>query len=243
MVGSRPGNDLLGMRLTWAASDPCWAPLTRGAARLGLLRWVLAVEPVDAAVPVAVAGLVAEALCHAGIVAFLDGEIAGSAAEDWRPLADDEGWLRRLVPARRLGVRLGRPDFPVVFTERPALVRRMFDDATFAWQLRSQIAFLLPKGARPPAFGHDALYDAWMAGNVSAVIAAVPDLAGVVRPGIDGDWIEFGLFGDETATALETILTENCRRDGIDWAVVAEPVFKATPLVPANPGLPFTPNG
>lgn len=198
-----PVNGLVALRLVCHPSDPCWElrPTTPPLESRGLLGWIMVAPPVDAGMPTATARIVARTLCHAFQVSFLH-------------------------PS---GARASRRDkYPLLTTRDPATVEQLFYVDEFPWVLRGQIVLLAPPESPPPHISGRQLIE--LAGDrvIDAASLARLDFAGLMLPGVDGDFAEFVMLDDHAWRAVREGLAAACAAAGIEFQVVSEPEFRGT---------------
>lgn len=197
------------LKLVRDPGDLGWPPRGAGTAGaiVGVIGWTLAETVVDAGVPPAVAGVLAEALCRCGQVSFLDP--AGPAT-----LAPPA--LKRLA---------GKPRFPVMTTADPQAAARLFDVDAFPWDQGGQVALLTAPGTAP-ALDYADLFELWSEPSPALDrLARKMRAAGFLFPGPDGDFAEIVVFEEALWDRLKQALAEACDGAGCLWQEVSEEAF------------------
>jgi hypothetical protein len=215
------------------ARDPQWQlgdlpPLT---GRFTLIGWKESTEAIEAGVPDKIAQVLARAFTSIARVIFL---ADAGGLDTWTPLKGDA--IRTLTSkgfAARVASKLkGTPsDMALVSTRHPETAMRLFDDAGFPWWQQGQIVLLASEDRshhdvepeQLDTFDKETLLnlfsDDW---TMRAAPLASKGVAGVVRPGVDGDVAGLlSLAGAFERTALDALERET-RRAGFDWELVPE---------------------
>lgn len=101
-----------------------------------------------------------------------------------------------------------------------------FDDAGYPWWLQGQVLLLSPPDAAPPVIERHQLLDLFeedWSREVATLAAA--GVAGIVRPGVDGDLAGLLSFTTGFEDALLAALEHEARGASFEWSVVAEEAF------------------
>jgi hypothetical protein len=194
-----------------------------------LIGWRHDAEHHDGGVPVDVARVLAGALTLTSRVTFLS-SVAGSAASDaWAPHGADQARMSvRLGPIGRVTAKLrGEPsEVALISTRQPETATRLFNDAGYPWWLQGQVILLSRVDAEPPAIdGHSvlALMEEDWASRVGDL--AGHNVAGVARPGVDGDVMGVLSFTESFEVGLLTAIQRQTVQAGLGWAIVPEDEF------------------
>jgi hypothetical protein len=194
-----------------------------------LIGWRQVPAPNDAGVPDDVAAILARALTSVGRLTFPSSSYFGAPCGEGSPPAGD---LVRslgyggLVERIRNAVGHVPATIALLSTRRPESAARAFDDEGFPWWLQGQVVVLSSPEAAPPDIDRvtvlSLLTDDW---SKRAANLAPAGIAGVMRPGVDGDVA--GLLSLTVAfeTALLAALEKETSRAGFDWAVLEEDAF------------------
>ena len=197
-------------------------PLPAAAGRVTLIGWSTVPASPDAGVPEAVASVLARALTAVARVTFPSSDPAGPQDGDSAPGQDRYGWAGRLGKALGWGAAGGAP----WSTRRPETARRLFDDAGYPWWLQGQVALLSAPDAPPPEIDAPGLLgllaDDWA---VQAAALTVPDLRGVLRPGVDGDLAGLLSLGHDFEPVFLAALEAKARSSGFGWSLLTERAF------------------
>lgn len=127
---------------------------------------------------------IATALCTMGHVVFLGGP-GCEPSNQWQSV--DGGWVG--VSKGRFGWLSRKPEFRFVASRDLHVVKTLFDQVGFDWNLRGQAAFVLDDDGtgRPPA---DPPNDFAASLTTDPPRHAPRDCIAILRPGTDGDFAE-----------------------------------------------------
>jgi hypothetical protein len=203
-------------------------PLPPAAGRMMLIGWKQEPEPVDGGVPAAVAAVLTRALTSLGRVTFPSSMVQASATSGWSRIgSDDVRGLAAPFTGRVAAAMKGTPGHVVlVSTTDSETARQAFDDPGYPWWMQGQVLLMSASNAAPPDIDREqllALLDQdWARG---AERLARSGIAGILRPGVDGDLAALltvtGGVDDASLAALE----REARLASFGWSVVAEEAF------------------
>jgi hypothetical protein len=207
-------------------------PLPPDRGRLTLIGWSQPAETRDAGVPEDVALVLARGLTSVARVTFpssLVSPIATSMMTVWSPL---DGDLVRVLTAKGFGGRIVAklrgtpPHIALTSTRRPETARRLFDDGAIPWWLQGQVVLLSEPDAPPPDIDEESLLglfgEEWARRAVSLAPAGV---AGVVRPGVDGDVAGLLTLAEPFEQVVLAALERETQLAGFDWEQLLESEF------------------
>lgn len=222
--------ELRALVLTEDAGDPAWCQrgIPDGAARSGLLGWVMSAAAIDALVPGPVTEMLSRSLTRCARVTYLLSEaLTHARSPHWSDVA--LGQSIRLRPAGWLRLFGRKPTFPLLCTESPTVAARLFASDDFDWSQRGQLALLSPRDAPPPRLSH-ALFDALWNDSAppSGATLSEAGLTGFVSPAVDGDFAQIVAFSDPLWEALLDALAGECAAAGIALSRVDEAAFRKT---------------
>ena len=189
----------------------------QGAA-LALIGWVQTENPIDSGVPAAAARALAHSLTSAFNVTYPTQ--ANSGRDVWQLSA--EGWERTV----HTGITL-------VCTHQPEAVVRLFDTSHFSWSLKSQVAALSALTAPPPALCYAELRQLLDHRFDWRRLAAEAAIAGLLQPGVDGDFAGLSSFDGGLDHMLAQLQVE-CQRESIGFRIVTEAEFQQTTWIPQD---------
>lgn len=217
--------------LTEKPEDSAWllrgAPA--GAARRGLLGWVMTAASVDAVVPLQVMEVVARALCRCARVTFLHGlPVSDAPAPKWLDVAHGQATSLRPGGWSRLFAR--KPSFPLICTTSPTTAIQLFLTNGFDWSQRGQLVLLSDRDAPPPQLSYQLFLDLWEGGAPpdSETLVREAGLSGFVSPAVDGSFAQVVAFADPLWQCLLQALVEECAAAEVEWRQVGEAEFKKT---------------
>ena len=203
-------------------------PLPPVTGRLTLVGWSETTSRHDAGVPEEVSRVLARALTSIARVTFPSAAAEGATGV-WSPLGDD---LVRVLTGKGVADRVvaklrGRPsDVVLLSTRRPETAMRLFDDASFPWWMQGQVVLLSGPEAPPPDIDEDALLalfgQDW---TKRAAPLAAAGIAGIMRPGVDGDVAGLLSLRDEFEPVVLDTLERETRLAGFEWALLPEEAF------------------
>jgi hypothetical protein len=196
-----------------------------------LIGWQRVPQPTDSGVPQEVAAVLARSLAAVARVTFPSSAIDVAVGAAWSPHSDD---LVRELTARGVGgqvkaVLAGRPNKVVlVSTRAPATVMTAFDDGQYPWWLQGQVLMLSALDADPPDVDQETLFslfdDDW---TRHAAAMGARGLAGVMRPGVDGDVAGLLALADPLGGDFLGKMEHEARLAGRGWEIVDEQTFAA----------------
>jgi hypothetical protein len=224
----------MSMRLfiTHDAPGPQWQ-LGSPSSQLGafaLIGWSF--DDTEGGVPERVVNVLARSLAAFGRVTFACSAISAPDAPGWQMQGGD------FVIRYRIRSFLGRiaaqffPRAPVDFTLLSTIaeeaVRRLFNDAQYAWWSQGQFALISPDGASAPDFDRTGFDPAtlfereWPESFGSLQPLGVQ---AILRPGVDGDVAGLLCASGEVRDRFETILSRCAEEFGMSVQYVSEAQF------------------
>lgn len=168
--------------------------------RRGMIGWRMSSHPVDDGAPEAVARILAARLVQHARVTFAEGI---------------QGPLSRFFPWP-----IGRVKWSFVHTTDAGEAERLFDAAYFSWSMGSQLAFLSPASAPPPAISK-AHYKTWPDRALFLRLAEI-GVSGILAAGVDGDVGGLYTFDGQLWDDLLQAFREGCESAGGVWREVGE---------------------
>ena len=143
--------------------------------------------------------------------------------------------LIRVVTRTGIGGRIvgrlrGTPaDITLVSTRRPETAVRLFDDEGFPWWMQGQVVLLSEPDVAPLEIDQELLLalsgDAW---TTHAASLAAAGIAGIVRPGVDGDVAGLLTLTDAFEQECARRARRETRRAAFEWAMLTEEAFALT---------------
>ena len=210
------------------ARGPHWqlGPLPPAHGRLTLIGWSQQPEQHDAGVPEDVARVLARSLTSVARVTFPSSVVRPSATTVWSHVADD---LTRVLDTghiiSRVGAKLrGRPAaIALTSTRQPDTALHLFDDTGFPWWMQGQVVLLSGAETPPPDIDSDALFALFEAEwTESASSLAAAGIAGIMRPGVDGDVAGLLSLTDAFESVVLAALERETLRAGLEWSLLSE---------------------
>lgn len=194
-----------------------------------LIGWNKSDGEMDGGMPKDVANVLARAMASVALVSFPVGARALDAGNGNAALRNEVAQslvthgLRERVEAV---VKGEHSHIPLVSTRHPETVWRLFEDATYSWQLQGQIVLLSALGSQPPKLDRKTLLSLFAKGwtNHAASLAG-KGVLGVLRPGVDGDVAGFLSLSDEFKQTFFSAVEREARSAKFDWRLVPEDIF------------------
>lgn len=196
---------------------------------LVMLGWTLDTAAVDGGMPQSVGLILCRALTSTGRVTFPSSESGSGIGRNWTHVGDDlacslgNGGVRGMLKAA-----VGRvpTEVVVVSTMQPARAARMFEDSSYPWWMRGQVALISDGKLPPPEIDRPTLLglieDDWIARATSLRIAGI---CAVMRPGVDGDVAGILALSEVFRLAFLAQLDHHARIAGFDFELLPEDAF------------------
>ncbi len=204
-------------------------PLPPATGRLTLIGWKQTPEPHDAGVPEEVAPVLARALTSVARVTFPCSSVKPVATSGWSPM---DGDLVRVLTGKGFGERIvarlkGKPpDITVMSTRRPETAMRLFDDPSFPWWQQGQVVLLSDPDAPPRDIDEETLLALFGENWTQHAASLAPiGIAGILRPGVDGDVAGLLSLTDAFDQAVLAALVSETQGAGFKWALMPEEAF------------------
>jgi hypothetical protein len=216
-----------GLLVCHAPSSEKWAlgPLPPARGAMTLVGWHMATEPTDGGIPGEIAMIVAAAMVAVAQVNFpASPPRKTDGAESVQTRGDLVSPISAAGLLERTRDRLAGRSAVWVSTRQVASVFALFDDAGFPWWLGQQIALLSAPGIALPPVDRAQLLGL-IEPNWAARAAAMPDVAGAVRAGVDGDIFGFLACDPDFSQAFLSALADAAAVAGYDWIEQTEAEF------------------
>lgn len=196
--------------------------------RMLMLGWSRPEGMVDSGIPDDLAVTIASAICSVAKATF---PVADAVA---RRLADIGGEgsnaVSRVSAAPLQAARAifsGRPASVMLLTTRaPTLATLLFSDPDFPWHLQGQAAILSMPHQHVPAVDYttlSALVDGHWEDRAEGLHSA--GIAGLIRPGVDGDVLGIYTFTQQFHEQITSALERTTQSAGLAWARLSERDF------------------
>ena len=172
-----------------------------------------------------------QGLTGTGRLTFPVSTFEKEARGDWTPVGVGGDQVVRLAPASGSFRRLltsawhGRSGIVLLSTDDATSARRMFDDASFSWDMQTQFALISPRDQEPPAVPSYEVATQLFEPTWAGALSHLAGVDAILRPGVDGDLVGILSRTESIEAGIVGAVMQAASASSLGFALIGEDEF------------------